>query len=262
MKKIVLLLCIILLFCGIVYAGNNTTSEGYIPVEQTVSDDDIVYALEDGHLNTNFSDGSKGYCLEYGEQEAHAGDKFNKVNTSYALNNNNNKSIDKYLKCLFIDYYNYTQSMPPIYTQHLIWYFTDDFYHPISIEEHMDIIEGILNCIHNYKDKGSIAINDTHSMFYEFNVLLSLYIHHQNYFTYNIWFDYTPQDNNTVQNQTNNITGQNNNTTENKSITDINNISKQTKASIDIMKNETGIQILVLIVAIIVLGAIFFKKRY
>ena len=118
-KKFYFILILFFLLIDCVTAGDNTTDEGYNPTSYVI-DNNTVIALEDGHLNTNFSDGSKGYCLEYGEQEAHAGDKFSKVNTSYALNNNNNKSIDKYLKCLFIDYYNYTQSMPPIYTQHLL----------------------------------------------------------------------------------------------------------------------------------------------
>ena len=224
MKYKVIFVFVVLLVCvNFAYAGNNTTDANPRSIDEKYSDV-IVKAEEDGHLDINFSDGSKGYCLEYGEHEAKKGDEFYAVNTGYAVNNNDNQSISKYLKCLFIDHYNYTQSMPPVYIQHMIWYFSDDFYHPTSIGEHMDIVNSIKNCTCSYPDSGYKIINSTTAMFYDFQVMMAKYENHQNYFNYNIHFGDIPQ------NSTNN-------TEDNKNSTDINN-TNMTRP--DRNKNETS----------------------
>lgn len=135
--------------------------------------DDIVYALEDGHLNTSFSDGSNGYCIEYREQEAVVGDKFYCVDTSYY-----DSSV--YLKTYFLRYYTHTQK-DNIVTQHMIWHFTDGF---DGWRLNYTIIDDVKSNPLNVPDDGVYRINSTHSLKYSFNVLLSPYVEHQDYFTY------------------------------------------------------------------------------
>lgn len=53
-------------------------------------------------------------------------------------------------------------------------------------------------------DKGVKKINDTTEMVYEFQVLLSPYLHHQNFFAYKIYFRNITIENNTNSNNTNN----------------------------------------------------------
>lgn len=164
------------LICGSVCAGGNNTTSDYvidenIPVPQ--SDDEIVYALENGHLNTSFSDGSKGYCIEYREQEASIGDKFYKTSTDYY-------ESGKYLKTYFLRYYHHTQ-IDPVVTQHMIWHFTDGFE---GWRLNYTIIDDVKSNPLDVPDTGLYRLNDTHSLQYTFNVLRSPYVEHQDYFTY------------------------------------------------------------------------------
>lgn len=87
MKK--LLTITLLFFCiiGYAYGGENTTN--YDDAPRIINEDSTktVTALEDGHLNTSFSNNHKGYCVEYTEQEAHKGDQFISAHTSHIRNN-------------------------------------------------------------------------------------------------------------------------------------------------------------------------------
>ena len=108
--------------CNIVYAGNDTADYSNI-VNETVKNvgTNKVIALENGHFNTSFSDGSNGYCLEYGEQEASVNDTFYKVDTSYAKNNLDNQRVGNYIKLFFVEYTDYALS-DSVRTQHYIWH--------------------------------------------------------------------------------------------------------------------------------------------
>lgn len=171
------------LMIGFCYGGDtNTVSDD----EPLIIDDyeGITFAEEDGHLNTSFSDGSKGYCIEYLEQEATTGDKFYKVNTTYAKNNETKEDVSRYLKTYFIDHYDETQK-DAIVTQHTIWHFTNNFN---GWRINYTLVDNIKDNVKDYGDKGVKRWNETHEMVYEFNVLLPYFEHHQNYFTYKIGF--------------------------------------------------------------------------
>lgn len=157
-----------------VYAGSGNFTDDYI-VNGTVplAVDDKVYALEEGHFNTSFSDGSNGYCLEYGEQEARVGDEFVKVDTS-------KYNASKYIKTYFLRYYDYSMK-DKIRTQHYIWHFTDGF---DGWRLNYTIINDIKSNPLNVPDNGYYKLNSTHSLKYNFNVLLSLYEYHQDYFAF------------------------------------------------------------------------------
>ena len=191
------LLCVSPVFAG----GNNTTNEYIINNTVTVSDD-TVYALEDGHFNTSFSDGGNGYCLEYGEQEAEEGDRFYVVNTSYAMSNNN-EDVSDYLKTYFIRYYNHAMR-DKIVAQHMIWHFTDGF---DGWRLNYTIIDDVKGNPLRLPDTGYVKWNSTHYLFFEFKVLLSPFEHHQNYWWYKIWFNTTlPFVNNTNNTDNSNFT--------------------------------------------------------
>ena len=262
-KKLTILLIIFIFSIGLSAAGNNTTDENPTPINEKYSEK-IVESEENGHLNTSFSDGSNGYCLEYGEKEAEIGDKFYVVNTSYAKNNIDNKSIADKLKVFFIEHYEFTQKMPPVYTQHIIWYFSDNFYHPVSIGENMDMIDEIVRSTHKYPDFGFKIVNNTTKMYFNFTVLISQYLHHQNYFAYKIWFEkikenITNKTNNTIKHQ-NNVTKKENTTIIKKNSKKIEEISIRDE-QFSTTDKKTGIEILGLFIAIIILSFVFLIKR-
>lgn len=264
-KKLIILLIIFIFSIGFAAAGNNTTDENPTPINEKYSEK-IVESEENGHLNTSFSDGSNGYCLEYGEKEAEIGNKFYVVNTSYAKNNIDNKSIADKLKVFFIEHYDFTQKMPPVYTQHIIWYFSDNFYHPISIGENMDMIDEIVRSTHKYPDFGFKIVNNTTKMYFNFTVLISQYLHHQNYFAYKIWFEKIKEN---ITNNTNKTNKYQNNSSTNKNITVTEkNIKKIGETPIQkknfmerFSEKKTGIGFLALCFAVIIIGIVFLIKR-
>lgn len=207
-KQIINLLIVLLFFCLICSVGaGNSSTHNYIPNDlySDMDNVEIVYAESDGHFNIPLSDGSKGYCLEYMEKEAMKGDPFIVANTSYAINNQTGEDVSNLLKVYFIDYDGYKAD--PVVAQHMIWHFTDDF-------DGWRVNKTIINDIKltseykKYPDTGTIRYNSTHNMGFKFNSLLSPYEHHQNYWSYDIFFK-TIQDcivnNTTMYNNTTNI---------------------------------------------------------
>lgn len=129
-QKYVLILIILamafLISINSVFAGNNTTGSDNTPREFLPASSEEVSATEDGHFNITFDNGYNGYCLEYGEKDADAGDRFLVVNTSYAINNKDSSNVGNYLKTFFVDFYDVAME-DKVKTQHIIWHFTDDF---------------------------------------------------------------------------------------------------------------------------------------
>lgn len=203
-RKLLIALLILLLMCNIVYAGNDTADYSNI-VNETVKNvgTNKVIALENGHFNTSFSDGSNGYCLEYGEQEASVNDTFYKVDTSYAKNNLDNQKVGNYIKLFFVEYTDYALS-DSVRTQHYIWHFTDNFN---GWRLNYTIIDAIKNSNRIIPDYYEENLGNGTVRCFEFNVLLALYEHHQNYFTYKIFYM-----NKTNDNATNNSNSFYNNT--------------------------------------------------
>ena len=269
--KIIFFTFLFLFIIGCIYAGdNNTTNDKLIPKDINTYNN-IVIANESGHFNTSFSDGSNGYCLEYGEQEANKDDEFYKVNTSYAINNVNQKPIGDYLKTFFIDYYNIANK-DKIATQHYIWAFSDDFN---SWRINQSLVDYIKLNPSFYPDHGEKQINNTTKMVYSFSVLLSKFLYHQNYFTYKIYFE----------NITSNSTIQINNSTTNNSIitnnTIQNNISNiqfndsividevilshssiLSNNKISFSQNTTGYSVYLILICILLIIIISIKIKY
>ena len=225
MKFKLLFIIVFLLLCmGVVCGGNNTTTinNTYTSNEYSISDFDKVYALEDGHFNTSFSDGFNGYCVEYGETEASKGDMFLVSGTDSIRNSVTGKECGDYLKVYFIDYYNDAQR-DKIVTQHMIWHFTDDFN---GWRLNYTLIDLIKDRVDNqgvhYTDSGYRLLDDNLTvLFWDFHSFLSPYINHQDYFGYRIWFgdiNDIPVDNNT-SNDTLNNNSMNDNSTINDNIT-------------------------------------------
>ena len=250
-------LFLLFLIIGTVSSGeNNTNHESDINL---INDyDNIVYAEEDGHLNTTFSDGSKGYCLEYGEQEAKKNDKFYVKNTSFAKNSETGEDISKYLKTYFIDYYNETQK-DKIVTQHTIWHFTDNF---DGWRLNYTLINLIKQNPSTYNDIGVKKWNSTHEMVYKFNVLLPMWTHHQNYWTYDIQFREITNNtiNNTINITDNTTTAIVNDTSIITSKNTTNNTSqlKQTR----LQNYKTGNEVQLLIFMTVMIALIIINTNY
>lgn len=223
--------------------------------------ENITYAEEDGHLNTTFSDGSKGYCLEYGEQEAKKNDKFYVKNTSFAKNSKTGEDISRYLKTYFIDYYNETQK-DKIVTQHTIWHFTDNF---DGWRLNYTLINLIKQNPSNYDDVGVKKWNDTHEMTYKFNVLLPMWTHHQNYWTYDIQFREITNNtiNNTINITDNTTTAIVNNTSIITSKNTTNNTPQLKQTRLQNYKTGNEVQLLIfmtIVIALIIINTDYNRK--
>lgn len=189
MKYSILILILFFSMLSFSYAGENISDSSTFIVNESVSSIDAkeVFALEDGHLNTSFSDGSKGYCVEYGEKEAEKNDIFYKVNSDYL--NNDGEYIGNYLKLYFVEYTSHAFS-DDIVCQHMIWHFTDGFN---GWRVNYTIVDEIKNSDKIIDDYYVQRLNETHQRVWFFSVLLSLYEHHQNYFSY-IFYDMLIED--------------------------------------------------------------------
>lgn len=206
--KFLFLTVLFLLSISIVYAGDNSTIYNPSVINESRVDisNDTVTALEDGHYNTSFSDGSRGYCLEYGELEAIEGDSFYKVATDYYTCSN-------YLKVYFTQYTSHALS-DKVVCQHMIWHFSDGF---DGWRLNYTIIDEVKSSDLIIPDYYVQRLNATHERVWSFNVLLSPYEHHQDYFTYS-FFDRSILDdlnvtNSSIVENTTNITDVNCNNT-------------------------------------------------
>ena len=123
-KFLIIFLIFFVLING-VYGGGGETNTTYHQYDDISTYQDILYAEEDGHFDIQFSDDYRGYCFEYGEEEATKGDKFYAEQTDYILNSNGD-DVSNELKTYFVEYYNETQK-DKVVTQHTIWHFTDNF---------------------------------------------------------------------------------------------------------------------------------------
>ncbi len=172
MKKLLFLL-LILLTLSAVSAGNNTTD---IPnPTHHIENTSIVIALESGDSNISFSDGYKGYCIEWGEHSATAGEKF-------YLNN----EVDNNIKTFFVYFYDEAQK-DVISTQHMIWKFTDN---KQFSRFNQTLYEQIIakSSTTQVPNEGSIPFGENQKMVFSFKNFISEFEEYQNYFGYKIFF--------------------------------------------------------------------------
>ena len=195
---------------------NNTTVSDQTPREFPPASDKKVSATDNGHFNITFDNGYNGYCLEYGEKDADAGDRFIVVNTSYAINNNDNSNVGNYLKTFFVEYYDVAME-DKVKTQHIIWHFTDDFNGWRVDPELIESIKLTASKKVIPYEGATLKLNDTTEAVFYFQVLILSYQHHQNFFAYKIIYrnitnttNKTTENNktNASQNSTQDITSQ------------------------------------------------------
>ena len=184
MRKKIFMLTIFFIFILMVNsiaAGNNTTVVDNPTTAYIVSNETVV-ALEDGDSNISFSDGYKGYCIEWGEHSAEENETFYIADSSNAINKITNEDVSNNLKVMFLFFYNKTQENP-ITTQHMIWKFTDNKqFSKFDKQWYNDIIE--MSNKYKIPDSGTIKINDTHEVVFDFKVFIAKYLEYQNYFAY------------------------------------------------------------------------------
>lgn len=192
---ICLIICVIMSL-NMVSAENNTEPTIYVNNQPTIE------ALEGGDSNISFADGYKGYCAEWGEHSAEAGQEFYIESTS-KMNNSN------YLKAMFLFFYNQTQK--DVYaTQHMIWKFTDDKQFSKFNQTWYNQIVG-MGDKYTIPDSGKIPINDTHQFSFDFKLFTPFINEFQNFFAYQflteeIQYNSTIQINNsTINNSTINV---------------------------------------------------------
>lgn len=143
-----------------------------------------VKSQENGHFNISFDDGYNGYCINYGKNEANNEDEFIVQNTTSAINNKNGESVGHYLKTFFVEFHDIAVKNK-IDTQKIIWSFTDDFkFNDTLIQQ---IKDASLDLI--IPDHGAIKkINNTTEAVFDFEVLSSTKLNHQNFFAYKITY--------------------------------------------------------------------------
>ena len=203
MKKI-LLFFLIFLIIGCVVAGNNTT-----PVDNPsiyFNDGDMSQALESGDSNISFNDGYKGYCIEWGEHSAEANESFFIKNTSFAVNVNSGEDVGNYLKTFFVYFYDDAQK-DTIQTQHMIWKFTNNKQFSRFNQSLYDRIVAKANTVY-VPDSGTLKLNDSWEMVFDFKVFLAQVNEYQNYFAYKIFFREVGNILDNESNTTNNVTHQ------------------------------------------------------
>ena len=189
MKKLIFILLIFFLTMGIASAGNNTTTIDHPTVH--TEDTQTVTALESGDSNISFSDGYKGYCIEWGEHSAEAGEKF------YV-----HDEVDNNIKTFFVYFYPESQR-DVVATQHMIWKFTDN-------KEFSKFNKTLYNQIIaksstiQVPNEGSIPFGDNQKMVFSFKTFVSEFEEYQNYFGYRIFFENITND--LIENSTNNST--------------------------------------------------------
>ena len=189
-KKIIILLIIfIIASLSTVSAGNNTTIIDYPTVH--IEDTETVVALESGDSNISFSDGYKGYCIEWGEHSAEAGNDF------YVHND-----VDNNIKTFFVYFYKESQR-DVIATQHMIWKFTDNKQFSRFNQTLYDQIIAKAKTVQVPND-GTLKINNTTEMVFSFKNFVSPIEEYQNYFGYKIFFRNITDD--LLENSTDNLT--------------------------------------------------------
>ena len=188
--KLLLIFAILAITISPVMAGNNTTDVDN--PTQYISDEPMTEALESGDSNISFSDGYKGYCIEWGEHSAEKGDKF------YIYD----EDVDNNIKTFFVYFYEESQR-DVIATQHMIWKFTDD---KQFSRFNQTLYEKIIEKSATVKvpNDGVLKINDTTEMVYSFRNFISNINEYQNYFAYKIYFRNITLQTNLTQNSTGN----------------------------------------------------------
>lgn len=178
---IIIIFFTFMLMVNSIAAGNNTVVVDNPTTAYIVSNETVV-ALENGDSNITFSDGYKGYCIEWGEHSAEENETFYIVDSSNAINKMTNEDVSNNLKIMFLFFYNKTQENP-IVTQHMIWKFTDNKqFSKFDKQWYSDIIE--LSNKYKIPDSGTIKINNTHKVIFDFKVFVAKYLEYQNYFAY------------------------------------------------------------------------------
>lgn len=212
-KFIALLIFFFLISLTAVSAGNNTTE---VTNPTTFhSDLDTVTALESGDSNISFSNGYKGYCVEWGEHSAEKGEKFYVDPTSKIINKETNADVSNYIKVMFLFFHNETQKNV-IATQHMIWKFTNNKQFSKFNETWYNDIVKVGDCV-KVPDSCVFKINATHECFFSFKTFTAGINEYQNYFGYKfIVREIAPcptiniTENSTNQNTTNTTNHQNN----------------------------------------------------
>ena len=99
---------------------------------------DTVTALEKEYRNVAFSNGFRGFCVDYGLEEALVGDQFTLQPSSAARNNASGEEISAYLKAVFTEgfHYFFVKGNDGVYAitqdtwdlpQRACWHFSDGY---------------------------------------------------------------------------------------------------------------------------------------
>ena len=172
-NKIIIILIIMIASLSFVNAGNNTTTVDN-PTTHT-EEVKTVQALESGDSNISFSDGYRGYCIEWGEHSAEA-------NETFYINND----VDNNIKVFFVYFYNEAQK-DVIATQHMIWKFTDNKqFSKFNQTLYDKIIEKSATI--QVPNSGTMQINNHTEMVFDFKNFIAEFEEYQNYFGYKIFF--------------------------------------------------------------------------
>lgn len=263
MKKKIIFLLLLLFFLSLttVSAGNNTTTIEH-PTDYYSINNNTVTALEEGDSNISFSDGYKGYCIEWGEHSAEKGDIFYVESTNVIKNS-------KYLKAMFLFFYPQTQK-DVIATQHMIWKFTDDKqFSRFNQTWYEQIYEAGDKC--TIPDNFIMKINDTHEFGFSFKVFVAEINEYQNYFGYKFFIREIQPDtiininNSTINNSTTLLPNTQNNDMTNQyynniTISNKNNINTYTSNLLKTGNNIYIIFVIILILIYILVSNIKFKR--
>lgn len=97
-----------------------------------------VTSMEEEYRNVLFSNGFRGFCVDYGLEEAYVGDQFTVMPTSSAKNNESGADVSAYLKAVFTEGFHnfFTKNDQGVYEittekwdipQRACWHFSDGY---------------------------------------------------------------------------------------------------------------------------------------
>ena len=185
MKRILaIVLALALVACGVVTASANTT----------------VTAQGDDYLNVPFSNGYRGFCVDYGKEQAYIGDTFTMVPASNTRSNGDAPAdVSNYLKVMLVEcfhtmfeklddgHYAITENTRQI-AQRTAWHFTDGY------TDNWDQISATVETVKNAVNAGLVIpdngyvkkVDDTTEITFDFALMETMKEGQQSFFCYKI----------------------------------------------------------------------------
>ena len=159
--------------------------------------EETVTALEAGHFDILFSNGYRGYCIDYGKHEAEKNEVFRMTDTSKAINNNTREDISQHLKILFTQEFDELfgadgdtyVTKDRIVSQYYVWHYSYDLNNWRIDGNVIEEVKALVDSDMTIPDHGYTIVRDGKRITFNFAVLEHMKEpreKHQDFFVYKI----------------------------------------------------------------------------